>query len=114
RCDAMSGQVVGDVSQPRRGLIAVTFRYFDDHDVLGLAQERQRILDGATGLAHILPGDSHSPGRECRYASRHDQNRPALRIKLPGSRDRNGSRLARALPMMTRSAARASRATTSA
>ena len=73
----MPGQVVGDISQPRRGLISAVFRYFDDHDVLGLAQERQRILDGTTGLAHILPGDGHPPGRECRHASRHDQNRPA-------------------------------------
>src|SRR6516164_1742290 len=77
RCDAMSGQVVGDVSQPRRGLISAAFRYFDDHGVLGLSQERQRILDGATGLAHILPGDGNSPGWERRYASRHNQDRPA-------------------------------------
>jgi len=75
RCDAMSGQVGGGVSQPRRGLISGALRYFDDHDVLGLPQERQRILDGTTGLAHVFPG---------------------------------------ALPMMTRLAARASRATTSA
>src|SRR5215472_2710886 len=77
RCDAMSGQVVGDISQPRRDLISAAFRYFDDHDVLGLAQERQRILHGTTGLAHVLPGDGHSPGWERRYARRHDQDRPA-------------------------------------
>src|SRR6516165_2581701 len=70
-------QIVGDVSQPRRGLISAAFRYFDDQDVLGLAQERQRILDRTTGLAHILPGDGNSPGPKCRYATRHDQNRPA-------------------------------------
>src|SRR4029453_3059409 len=64
--DDLSGQVVGAVPPPGRGPISAAFRYFDDHDVLGLAQERQRILDGATGLAHILPGDGHSPGRECR------------------------------------------------
>ena len=69
--------IVGDVSQPRRGLISSAFRYFDDHDVLGLAQERQRILHGTTGLAHVLPGDGDSPGWERRYARRHHQDRPA-------------------------------------
>src|SRR6516164_1365556 len=54
-----------------------SIRYFDDEDILGLLQERQRILNGTTGLAHVFPGDGNSLGRECHYGGWHDQDRPA-------------------------------------
>ena len=46
-------------------------------DHLGACQEGQRIADGATGLAGILPGDDDAPRRQRFDSGRHHEDGPA-------------------------------------
>ena len=78
-------QIVADILDGARGLIASGFENFDDHDGVGLLQERQCVENGTAGFARVLPGDGNVPGRERRNALRHHQDGPAcLQEKTAG------------------------------
>jgi len=55
--DAMPPQVLGNVFDTVRCLLVrvAGLGHLDDHDALGLLQQRQRIANGAAGLAGVFP-----------------------------------------------------------
>ncbi len=57
----------------------------DDADPLGPGEERQGVVDGAAGLASVLPGNHHPLRHEALQARwRHEDGRPASISRAPG------------------------------
>jgi hypothetical protein len=79
RLDPVPLQVAGDALEPGPDAVHIGFLRADMHhrDRLGIAEERQRVMERPVGLARSVPGDEHPSANAREGAGIGDDDRPS-------------------------------------